>query len=142
MRLVLIASLALLTSACQLLPDSKNALKTGQHYRVEWSGERPLIDRSYLSLTLGQDGKAFGHAGCNRWFGDYLRVGNSLSIERIATTRKRCAPSLMEQENRYLAALPEVVRWDFSDTGQLQLWPASGAAIRLWAEPAPADELE
>ncbi|MBS7325576.1 MAG: META domain-containing protein [Thiopseudomonas sp.] len=142
MRAALVLSLALLASACQLLPADPNRLKPNQHYRVEWIGERPLIDRSYLSLTLGKDGKAFGHAGCNRWFGDYQLQGSTLHIERIATTLSQCAPSLMEQENRYLAALPDVVRWDISATGQLQLWPASGAAIRLWAEPAPADELE
>lgn len=142
MRIVSVLAMALLASACQLLPSTTEQLTTDQHYRVEWIGERPLIDRSYLSLTLGQDGKAFGHAGCNSWFGSYQLSGKQLQIEQIATTRKLCAPSLMEQENRYLAALPKLVRWDFSDTGQLQLWPAQGAPVRLWAEPAPADNLE
>ena len=40
----------------------------------------------------------------------------------------------MEQEQRFLAALSEVQRWDFNAIGQLQLWPASGKPIRLWAE--------
>ena len=31
-------------------------------------------------------------------------------------------------------ALGEVQRWDFNAIGQLQLWPASGKPIRLWAE--------
>lgn len=142
MRTVLILGLTLLTTACQLLPGQQPRLAIDQHYRVEWIGERPLIDRSYLSLTLNREGRVLGHAGCNSWFGHYQLNGNQLQIERIAATRKLCAPALMEQENRYLAALPNTVRWDFSDTGQLQLWPASGAAIRLWAEPAPAPNLE
>ena len=28
----------------------------------------------------------------------------------------------------------QVKRWDFNGIGQLQLWPASGKPIRLWAE--------
>lgn len=132
----------LLLAGCSLLPASNPQLQLEQHYQVEWIGERPLIDRSYLSLILDRDGRAFGHAGCNQWFGNYQLDGNRLSIERIATTRKLCAPALMEQEHRFLDALPNVERWDFSTTGQLQLWPATGSAIRLWPEPAPAIQPE
>ena len=129
--IALTAALGLL-AGCSLL-GSQPQLKTGQEYIVEWIGERPLIDRSHLTLQLdAQQQRVHGFAGCNQWFGNSQLNGDRLSISHIASTRKACAPALMEQENRYLQALPQVERWDFSEHGQLQLWPAKGAAIRLW----------
>ncbi|MBD9482133.1 META domain-containing protein [Pseudomonas sp. PDM14] len=103
-------------------------------YQVEWIGERPLIDRSHLTITLGEDGRAYGNAGCNHWFASYTLEGDNLTFERPGSTRKLCAPALMEQEQRFLEALTEVQRWDVSSIEQLRLWPASGKPIRLWPE--------
>ena len=109
-------------------------LETEHSYRVEWIGERPLIDRSHLTITFAADGRAHGNAGCNHWFAGYTLKGQALNFDPAGSTRKLCAPALMEQEQRFLAALEEVQRWDFNAIGQLQLWPASGKPIRLWAE--------
>jgi heat shock protein HslJ len=109
-------------------------LQADQTYRVEWLGERPLIDRSHLTLTLGADGRAYGSAGCNNWFAGYTREGDKLSFGAAGSTRKMCAPALMEQEARFLQSLSEVERWDFSAEQQLRLWPSTGQPIRLWPE--------
>ena len=73
-------------------------LESDKTYRVEWIGERPLIDRSHLTITLGEDGRAYGSAGCNHWFASYRRDGDALRFEQPGATRKLCAPALMEQE--------------------------------------------
>ena len=130
-RLLTISLLALGLTGCA---SSGPQLETEHSYRVEWIGERPLIDRSYLSITLADDGRAYGNAGCNHWFAGYTLKGQALNFDPAGSTRKLCAPALMEQEQRFLAALEEVQRWDFNAIGQLQLWPASGKPIRLWAE--------
>ena len=109
-------------------------LENDKTYRVEWIGERPLIDRSHLTITLGEDGRAYGSAGCNHWFASYRRDGDALRFEQPGATRKLCAPALMEQEQRFLDALGQVQRWDVSGIGQLRLWPAEGKPIRLWPE--------
>lgn len=109
-------------------------LENDKTYRVEWIGERPLIDRSHLTITLGEDGRAYGSAGCNHWFASYRRDGDALRFEQPGATRKLCAPALMEQEQRFLEALGQVQRWDVSGVGQLRLWPAEGKPIRLWPE--------
>ena len=109
-------------------------LENDTTYRVEWIGERPLIDRSHLTITLGEDGRAYGSAGCNHWFASYRRDGDALRFEQPGATRKLCAPALMEQEQRFLEALGQVQRWDVSGIGQLRLWPAEGKPIRLWPE--------
>ncbi|HZX51982.1 MAG TPA: META domain-containing protein [Pseudomonas sp.] len=109
-------------------------LETEHSYKVEWIGERPLIDRSHLTITLGDDGRAYGNAGCNHWFAGYQLDGDKLSFSTAGSTRKMCAETLMEQEARFLDSLSKVQRWDFNDIGQLQLWPANGKPIRLWPE--------
>ena len=122
---------ALALSACA---SSTAQLQTERSYIVEWIGERPLIDRSHLSITLGSDGRAYGTAGCNHWFANYQLDGHSLHFEQPGSTRKLCTPALMEQETRFLQSLSQVVRWDFSATEQLQLWPEQGKPLRLWPE--------
>lgn len=109
-------------------------LETEHSYKVEWIGERPLIDRSHLTITLGDDSRAYGNAGCNHWFAGYQLDGDTLSFSAAGSTRKMCAEALMEQEARFLDSLSKVQRWDFNDIGQLQLWPANGKPIRLWSE--------
>ncbi|WP_061239972.1 META domain-containing protein [Ectopseudomonas composti] len=126
--------LALLAATLAGCASDAPQLETERSYRVEWIGERPLIDRSHLTVTFAADGRAHGHAGCNHWFAGYRLKGDTLGFDAPGSTRKMCAPALMEQERRFLAALGEVKRWDFNDIGQLQLWPASGKPIRLWAE--------
>ena len=127
-------SLALLAAALAGCASDAPQLETERSYRVEWIGERPLIDRSHLTITLGEDGRAYGSAGCNHWFASYRRDGDALRFEQPGATRKLCAPALMEQEQRFLEALGQVQRWDVSGIGQLRLWPAEGKPIRLWPE--------
>lgn len=110
------------------------ALKQDQGYVLEWIGERPLIDSSHLSMTLGADGRAYGNAGCNHWFAPYTLEGNAIGFGPVGKTRKLCAPALIEQEQRFLQALPTVQRWDISPIEQLRLWPAEGKPLRFWPE--------
>ena len=128
------ASLALGVLAASLLGCVSDApqLQQDSTYQVEWIGERPLIDNSHLTITLGADGRAYGSAGCNHWFAAYSLKAQQISFSQAGSTRKMCAPALMEQENRFLNALSKVERWDISPTEQLRLWPGEGKPIRLW----------
>lgn len=126
--------LALLAIALGGCASDAPRLETERSYRVEWIGERPLIDRSHLTITFAADGRAHGNAGCNHWFAGYTLQGDRLDFAPAGSTRKLCAPALMEQERRFLDAIGQVRRWDFNGIGQLQLWPAEGKPIRLWAE--------
>jgi len=110
-------------------------LEQERSYQAEWIGELPLLERSHLTLTFGEDGRAYGSAGCNHWFAPYQLDNAQLSFGAIGSTRRLCAPALMEQEARFLKALEAVKRWDVSPTEQLRLWPAAGKPIRLSAEP-------
>lgn len=114
--------------------SDKLKLEPNQTYVVEWIGARPLIDNSYLTITLDEDGRAFGTAGCNHWFASYTLKDEQISFGQTGSTRMMCAPALMEQEQAFLEALGKVQRWDLSATEQLQLWPAEGKPLRMWPE--------
>ncbi|SFI65653.1 heat shock protein HslJ [Pseudomonas guineae] len=127
-------TIGLLAASLAGCATSSPQLQTEQTYQVEWIGERPLIDSSHLTITLGDDGRAYGNAGCNHWFAGYTLTGAQISFSAAGSTRKMCAPALMEQEARFLENLSTVQRWDFSATEQLRLWPAEGKPLRLWPE--------
>lgn len=127
-------AIALLSAGLLGCASTPLQLETERSYAVEWIGERPLIDNSHLTITLGDDGRAYGTAGCNHWFAAYQLEGDKLSFSAAGSTRKLCAPALMEQEARFLDSLSKVQRWDFSPIEQLRLWPAEGKPLRLWPE--------
>ena len=130
-NLLVPAALALLTVGCA---NPSAHLDTSKTYQVEWIGERPLIDRSHLTVAFDKEGRAHGHAGCNRWFASYQLEGQNLSFGNAGATRMACAPALMEQENRFLQALDAVQRWDIGEHGELRLWPQEGQPIKLLIE--------
>lgn len=129
-----VLTISLLATGLAGCATSAPQLETEHTYQVEWIGERPLIDNSHLTITLGDDGRAYGSAGCNHWFAGYTLTDDKLSFSAAGSTRKMCAPALMEQEARFLDSLGKVQRWDFSPTKQLQLWPVDGKPLRLWPE--------
>lgn len=109
-------------------------LERDHSYVVEWIGERPLMDYAHLTVTLGADGRAYGNGGCNHWFAPYTLDGQRLTFGGVGSTRKACAPALMEQEHRFFEALQTVERWDISPIEQVRFWPAEGKPLRLWPE--------
>ena len=89
--LVLLAALGAGLAGC-----AGDAVKLQQDhsYVVEWIGERPLMDYAHLTVTLGNDGRAYGNGGCNHWFAPYTLDGDKLSFGKIGSTRKLCAEAL------------------------------------------------
>ncbi|MGE5161378.1 MAG: META domain-containing protein, partial [Betaproteobacteria bacterium] len=61
-----------------------------------------LVDRSRATLEFSVDGRLAGRASCNAYTTSYRLTGESLTIGAAATTMMSCAPSLMEQEQRFL----------------------------------------
>jgi len=99
---------------------------------VEWVVEDiggGLIDRSRATLEFGVDGRLAGRASCNAYTTTFKLTGESLTIGATATTMMSCAPSLMEQEGRFLDILQRVQRFDIGDTGALVLHDDRGRKI-------------
>jgi heat shock protein HslJ len=58
-----------------------------------------------VTASFGADGMLHGSGGCNDYSGSYVLDGERFSIGPLATTRKACEEPVMEQEDRFLAAL-------------------------------------
>jgi len=116
----------------------KEVHPTGIVWKAEDIGGGGIIDRSHVTVKLGPDDVANGSAGCNLYTAHYGLTDNRLTITGITSTEKACAPSLMQQEARYIALLGRVVRWRIEPTGALVLTTADGAPLRFFSdEPAP-----
>lgn len=130
----------LLVAACAPMnapasgPDAPETALTGIIWKAEDIGGGGIIDRSHITLMLGPENRASGSAGCNRYIAHYRLSGKALTITRIASTEKGCAPALMLQEERYTALLTRVAHWRIEPTGALVLTATDGASLRFFPE--------
>lgn len=101
-------------------------------WRAEDIGGRGLIDRSEITLFLGQGGKVGGRSGCNNYSARYQIEGERLRVfPPIIGTRMACAPAVMEQERRYQALLERTAQFEFDTSGALVLITAGLDRLRF-----------
>ena len=98
-------------------------------------------------LAFGADGRISGSASCNQYSGSYALDRGALSFtSALVATQRACAPSLMDQERRFLAILGAARRIELLPTGALLLSTPEGKALRFFPEqpvkPAAAPMLE
>lgn len=68
----------------------------------------PVLEGTEITLTF-EGGTAQGSAGCNGYGAAYSLDGTSLTFGEVVATERGCpTPDVMEQEQRYLAALQDV----------------------------------
>lgn len=113
-------------------------------WQVEDIDERGIIDRSMISLAISRDGRVAGSTGCNRYVGHVYLDGDVITVSGIGSTRRACAPALMEQERRFLAALEAASSYAYDAVGRLVIRDGAGGqrllAVGIASDPtAPAD---
>ena len=83
------------------------------------------------AVTLSvADGRVTGTAGCNRYQASLANPERTdLEVGALMTTRKRCEPLVMAQEDGYVARLSSVVSFSF-DAGRLALVYGTDAGAR------------
>jgi heat shock protein HslJ len=109
--------------------DPASLLK-GKEWVVEDMDGKGIIDNSRASLNFGDDGRLYGRASCNTYSAKYTLTSEGLTVTSPVTTEKACAPSLMQQEDRFLEVLRSVQRFEIDSNGALILHgpPAPPAA--------------
>lgn len=100
--------------------DPVDLLK-GPEWVVEDINRTGIIDNSRMTLDFAPDGRISGRASCNMYTGRYTLTGEALTVSNTAATLRVCAPSLMQQEEKFLGVLRNVRRFDFSEDGALIL---------------------
>jgi heat shock protein HslJ/uncharacterized lipoprotein YbaY len=88
-----------------------------------------MVDRSRATLLFSPAGGLTGRASCNTFSTRYTVSGEGLTIEPAATTRMACAPSVMQQEDRFLDILQKARRFEINAAGTLLLFAPDGRRI-------------
>lgn len=83
------------------------------NWLAEDIGGRGVIDRAQSTFAFNDQGGVSGSGGCNQFSGPVEKWGASLTIGPLVSTRRACAPALMDQEDRFLAALEAVRSYRF-----------------------------
>ncbi|MFX0542666.1 META domain-containing protein [Roseovarius sp. S4756] len=128
---IILAATGIAAISALVAQDRDSPALTGGPWGIEYIGDRGVIDRSPATLSFQPDGALAGNASCNRLVGEYTAgPGGAMELSPTATTRMACLPALMEQEQRLLALLPEITRYEIDRTGALVLTAPDGQTIR------------
>ena len=96
--------------------------------------QRGVIDNLQTVIEIGRDGRVSGRGGCNRISGRADISGSRISFGPVASTKMACAPAIMDQEAKFLAALDDVRKWRIDERrGKLYLLDARGSEVLLLA---------
>lgn len=84
------------------------------------------------SLRFEANGEFSAQTGCNQLRGRYRADADGLQLSPGPMTRRACwGASQAEAENRFVALLPLVLRFDLAPDGALQLRSLDGSVLRL-----------
>ncbi|HSU13084.1 META domain-containing protein [Longimicrobium sp.] len=94
--------------------DGAARLEEGTWTLTSVGGMAPEAGSPAPTLTLDPgEHAASGFAGCNQFFGRYVRRGSDLRFADLGATRMACAATMM-LETRYMAALNATTRFEAS----------------------------
>ena len=101
---------------------------TGTAWIAEDIDGRGVIDTLQSTLRFEAEGRVSGTGGCNRYFGPVTIDGGALAFGPLAGTKMACPPAIMDQEQRFLAALAKVTRFE-TRNGLLYLFGDGSAPL-------------
>ena len=122
-----VGSMMFLLSSTLLQANSNNSLEGTAWQLVEWhsssTAEVALTSNAITLQFSAQDQVIHGQASCNQYQGTANFYDNSseFAIRVFGMSRKLCARSLMEQEQRYIAALKKAHRYQVTSQNQLHI---------------------
>ena len=116
---------------------------SGSTWQVEDIDQGGIIDGSQITLQFADEGRIAGSTGCNRYFGTVDIERDAIAISGVGSTRRACAPALMNQEQRFLAALNAISRFGMEADTWLLLFDDTGTQrlelIEIEADPTIED---
>lgn len=115
------------TPAPTAAPSAPSAIHT--EWRVVQARTEPMLDRRRARLDFRPDGRLLGHTSCNPLTATYTLAGSALKVGPVATTKMRCAPLQLEQEDRLLTALEVAATAVVRSDGLLELRDADGRGV-------------
>lgn len=91
-----------------------------------------VLEGTHPTLSFGEDGNAFGSAGCNSFTGPFTLGEQSLGLGPLASTMMACSSpaGIMTQEQKLLAALESVTSYRL-EADRLTLRAGERLAVEL-----------
>lgn len=132
--------LPLLLAAALAVPAGAAEAPFGT-WLAEDIGGAGVIDNAQTTLELQPGGLFSGSGGCNRYSGTATLDGAAITFGQVAATMMACVPALMDQEQRFFAALATVKAWRLSAEGKLELLDGQGKAAVTLSHVAPGAAL-
>jgi len=108
---------------------------TGTAWLAEDIGGSQVADGVQSTLAFEEGAAVHGNTGCNSFQGAITLRGAFLSFGPLATTRRACPEVVMDQEQRFLAALEATRLFEKSGRFLLLLGEDGAPLVRL----APGD---
>ena len=129
LRIVLSIVIVSLTVSCAAKIDSSDIkseplLLTGS-WQVEDIDKRGMLDYAMVTLQFTDVNRISGSTGCNQFTGTVETANGAFVASQVASTRRACAPAVGEQEQRFLAALNDAVRYEFKEKTWLVIYDAA-----------------
>ena len=105
----------------------------GRTWVAEDIGGRGVIDDAQSTFSVASDGRVSGRGACNGYFAQAEVKGDKIKIGKAGATMMACAPALMDQERKFLAALEKTASYRIDSQGKLFLVNADGVDIVRFA---------
>jgi putative lipoprotein len=118
--------LAAAAAASALASDSARLI--GRTWLAEDIQGGGVIDGAQSTITFESATKVTGSGACNRLFAAVRISGGTLAFSGIGTTRKACPPAVMDQEQKFLAALSATRTFRLTEH-RMQLYDADGSEL-------------
>jgi heat shock protein HslJ len=97
------------------------AVLQGPTWRLTTLRGQPVLEGTTVTAVFSSQGSVGGAAGCNSYSGTSQADAGSLKIGSLVSTTMACeSDAVMQQEERYLAALPAATHYEVDGT-QLRL---------------------
>ena len=97
----------------------------GTSWQVEDVDGGGIVDSSNVTIGFPEQGRLAGSTGCNNYFGSVELADDTMTLSPLGVSRRACAASLMQQEQRFLSALQSSIRVSIEDDTWLVLYDAA-----------------
>lgn len=143
MKPVLVLAAVLLLAGCarevSVMKGQEQVISgslAGGPWRVEDVNGGGVIDDARLDMSFDvTEMRVRGRGGCNSFSGAFVETGPVVKIGPLMSTRKMCAPSLMDLEAKLLSALEASTSVSYDATGAATLRTPDGRRIKIRKEP-------
>ena len=86
-----------------------------------------------MFVRFAVDGSVNGNGGCNNFFGSLESTDDGVAMGELGATRMACPPEIMDQEQAFMQALQDAVRFEMGDDS-LQMLNADNALLAEFVE--------